>query len=63
MGYELHYYLAIRAGRLGFRVVELPVTRAYPADGAIPSKITGWRGNLRILRTVCRAVRGDYDPV
>ncbi len=63
VGYELHYYLAIRAGRLGFRVVELPVTRAYPADGAIPSKITGWRGNLRILRTLWRAVRGDYDPV
>jgi glycosyltransferase involved in cell wall biosynthesis len=63
VGYELHYYLAIRAGRLGFRVVELPVTRAYPADGAIPSKIKGWRGNLRILRTLWRAVRGAYDPV
>ena len=29
--YELHYYPAIRAARLGFRIVELPVTRAYPA--------------------------------
>jgi hypothetical protein len=25
--YELHYYLAIRAARLGFRVIETPVTR------------------------------------
>src|SRR5687768_9811358 len=31
--YELHYYLAIRAARLGFRVMELPVTRAYPSYG------------------------------
>jgi dolichol-phosphate mannosyltransferase len=29
--YELHYYLAIRAARLGFRITELPVTRSYPA--------------------------------
>lgn len=62
VGYELHYYLAIRAGRLGFGVRELPVTRAYPAGGAVPSKIRGWRGNLTILRTLWRSVRGAYDP-
>ena len=28
--YELHYYLAIRAARLGLRVCEIPVTRVYP---------------------------------
>lgn len=63
VGYELHYYLAIRAARLGFRVAELPVTRAYPADGAVPSKIRGWRGNLAILGTLWRAVRGAFNPV
>ena len=62
VGYELHYYLAIRAARLGFKVRELPVTRAYPAAGPSPSKIKGWRGNLRVLRTLWRAVRGAYDP-
>ena len=62
VGYELHYYLAIRAGRLGFNVSELPVTRAYPPGGAVPSKIRGWRGNLNILRTLWRSVRGTYDP-
>ena len=61
-GYELHYYLAIRAGRLGFRVAEVPVTREYPVDGPLPSKIRGWRGNLQILRTLWRSVRGVYDP-
>lgn len=60
-GYELHYYLAIRAGRLGFGVRELPVTRSYP-QGMVPSKIRGWRGNVAILRTLWRAVRGAYDP-
>lgn len=28
--YELHYYLAIRAARLGFKVKETPVSRIYP---------------------------------
>jgi len=62
VGYELHYYLAIRAARLGFRVAELPVTRRYPAAGPVPSKIKGWRGNMIILRTLWRAVRGAYNP-
>jgi dolichol-phosphate mannosyltransferase len=62
MGYELHYYLAIRAARLGFRVTETPVTRAYPASGAVPTKIRGLRGNLVVLRTLMKAVLGAYTP-
>jgi len=61
-GYELHYYLAIRAARLGFRVAEIPVTRAYPADGRVPTKIRGLRGNALILKTLARACLGGYDP-
>lgn len=60
--YELHYYLAIRAARLGFRVVELPVTRAYPADGPTPTKIHGVRGNLFVLRTLVAACLGRFNP-
>jgi glycosyltransferase involved in cell wall biosynthesis len=60
-GYELHYYLAIRAARLGFHVCETPVTRAYP-PGKTPTKIRGLRGNLSILRTLWRACRHRYDP-
>lgn len=60
-GYELHYYLAIRAARLGFHVCETPVTRAYPR-GRTPTKIHGFRGNLSILRTLWRACRRRYDP-
>lgn len=60
-GYELHYYLAIRAARLGFHVCETPVTRAYP-PGKPPTKIHGLRGNLLILRTLWRTCRHHYDP-
>ncbi|MDB4913861.1 MAG: hypothetical protein JWM95_1505 [Gemmatimonadetes bacterium] len=60
--YELHYYLAIRAARLGFRVAELPVTRTYPLSGRVPTKIRGVRGNLSILGTVWDAVCGRFDP-
>jgi dolichol-phosphate mannosyltransferase len=60
--YELHYYLAIRAARLGFRVEELPVTRIYPRGEKTPTKISPWRGNARILKTLFRAVFAGYNP-
>jgi dolichol-phosphate mannosyltransferase len=60
--YNLHYYLSIRAPRLGFRVKELPVTRTYPADGPPPSKIGGVRGKLHILKQLGLSVVGAYDP-
>jgi glycosyltransferase involved in cell wall biosynthesis len=61
-GYELHYYLAIRAARLGFRVTETPVTRRYPTSGKMPTKISPIRGNLRVLRTLVAAALGRFDP-
>lgn len=61
-GYELHYYLAIRAAQLGFKVAEFPVSRCYPAEGKVPTKIRGWRGNLMVLQTLFRAVAHRYDP-
>lgn len=61
-GYELHYYLAIRAGRLGFKIVEVPVTRRYPVSGITPTKIRGLRGNMQILRTLLAACLGRFDP-
>lgn len=62
VAYELHYYLAIRAARLGFDVRELPVTREYPAGVATPTKISPVRGNWRIFATLMRAVCGSYNP-
>lgn len=62
VAYELHYYLAIRAARLGFRVSEIPVVRRYPPAGKTPTKISPLRGNLRVLGTLLRAVFLGYDP-
>lgn len=61
-GYELHYYLAIRAARLGFGVCEVPVSRRYPAHGPTPTKISPVRGNLRVLRCLFAACWGSYNP-
>lgn len=60
--YELHYYLAIQAARYGFNVQELPVERTYPADGAVPTKISKWRGNWFVFRTLLDACRGKFNP-
>lgn len=60
--YELHYYLAIRAAELGFRVVETPVERSYPVKGKVPTKIKGLRGNLKVLKTLFKACFHKFDP-
>jgi hypothetical protein len=60
--YELHYYLAIRAARLGFRVVEIPVARRYPSHGPIPTKISPVRGGLKVIGCLFRAVSGRLEP-
>lgn len=60
--YNLHYYLSRQAGRLGFRVKEVPVSRVYPKRGETPTKISGLGGNLEILRLLFHTVTGRYDP-
>lgn len=62
VGYELLAYLSIRATQLGLRACEVPVTRAYPAQGGTPTKIHGWKGNSDLMRVLLRAMRGGYDP-
>ena len=61
-GYELHYYLAIRAARLGFKVVEVPVRREYPGRGPTPSKISLFRGSATVLQALAAACLGRFDP-
>lgn len=61
-GYELHYYLAIRSSRLGFKVKEIPVTRAYPGKGPTPTKISPLKGNIKILGTLIYTCLGMCDP-
>ena len=61
-GYELPYYLAIRAARLGFQVSEIPVSRHYPPHQPIPTKISFLRGNLAILRALLQVATHRFDP-
>ena len=60
--YEILFYLAIRASRLGFRVTEIPTTRAYPANQKTPTKISPIRGSLNLLKILFQAVFIGYDP-
>lgn len=59
--YELLAYLSYRAPRLGYRCVELPTVRRYPA-GEVPTKISSLRGNLEVLQTLFSACLGHYNP-
>jgi len=61
-GYELHYYLAIRAARLAHRTVEVPVTRRYPARGRVPTKIKPLTGHYVVLKSLVQACLGRFDP-
>jgi dolichol-phosphate mannosyltransferase len=60
--YELHYYLAIRAALLGYKIKELPVTRRYPGRGAVPTKISPIKGNLLIIKMLLMACFHRFDP-
>jgi dolichol-phosphate mannosyltransferase len=63
IAYELHYYLAIRAASLEFKLLEVPVTRRYPASGKTPTKISPLKGNILILNTLFKACLRQFDPI
>ena len=60
--YELHYYLAIAAGRYHFKVKEVPVIRAYPTKGKTPTKISPVKGNAKVMKILFMAALRQYDP-
>lgn len=60
--YELHYYLAIRSARLGYKIKELPVTRVYPNQGPTPTKISPIKGNLLVLYQLFQACLHLFNP-
>lgn len=61
-GYELIYYLPIRACRLGYKVAEVPVTRAYPESGEVPTKVGGIKGNIYQLSILWHCIWKHYNP-
>lgn len=60
--YELLAYLSVKGPRLGYRVTEIPVIRAYPLDGKTPTKISSIRGNLELLKILMLLMLKKYDP-
>lgn len=61
MDYELLAYLNYRAPRLGFRCIELPSARRYPAFVKAPTKIS-LTGEWRLLETLLKVCCGTYNP-
>lgn len=62
MRYELLAYLTVRAGQLGYRVCEIPTTRAYPADEPIPTKIGGIKAYSDLISVLWKTLTGVFNP-
>lgn len=59
--YELLAYLSVRAPRLRYKTKEIPVRRAYPAGGKIPTKINS-HGYLTLVQILWKTLLGRYNP-
>lgn len=62
MTYELLAYLSVRVTQIGMNACEIPVTRAYPAKGKTPTKISVFKGNSELMKILFRNARGRYNP-
>ena len=60
--YELLFYLTVRAGQIGMNVDQVPVQRRYPPHVPTPTKITGLRGKLDLLKQTLAVATGVYHP-
>lgn len=62
MTYELLAYLSVRATQIGMKACEIPVTRAYPKAGKIPTKISFFKGNAELIGILLKNATGTYNP-
>ncbi len=60
--FNVQMYLSLRAPALKLRVVEIPVSRVYPDDGSVPTKVTGFIRQFKVLREMVNTVMGLYNP-
>lgn len=60
--YELLAYLSVRATQIGMKTCEIPVIRAYPKAGAVPTKISFFRGNAELMKILLKNLFGAYAP-
>ena len=59
--YELLAYLSTRATQIGLRVCEVGVIREYPKKGKIPTKISFFKGNSKLLKILIKNMLGGYN--
>jgi len=59
--YELLAYLSYRLPKVGFKCIETPTYRLYP-KGKAPTKISSFRGNLDLVKTLFLACSGKFNP-
>jgi dolichol-phosphate mannosyltransferase len=59
--YELLLYLSVKAPRKGYKVTEIPVTRTYPKMSKTPTKISPFKGNIKILQILLEMFIHKYD--
>lgn len=60
--YELLAFLSSRATQLGYKAIEIPVTRAYPKHTKTPTKISPIKGNIELIRILFKNLAGKYNP-
>jgi glycosyltransferase involved in cell wall biosynthesis len=59
--YELLAYLSYRLPKLNYRCIELPTVRDYP-EGEVPTKISVFKGNFALIKTLGKTCMGRYNP-
>ena len=59
--FNIQFYLSVRAPLLDLRVTEVPVSRVYPDDGTVPTKVVGVVRLLQVLWEAIQPVCGKYN--
>ena len=62
MGYELLAYLSVRADQLGMKTCEIPVSRIYPKNEKVPTKISKLSGNYDLIKILFSNLFEQYNP-
>lgn len=60
--FNLQIYLIYSAGRLGYKTMEIPVSRVYPKDGTVPTKIVSLKLKLIVGWEYLLVALGAYNP-
>ena len=60
VAYELLFYMSVKAPKLGYHSIEIPVTRSYPKTGKTPTKIS-FKDNFKIIAELVKLTFGKYD--